>query len=107
MNPFTLGWYLPVLMKEVGGGEEKKKKVVVEGGGGGGGDEWQEMDAKFRRDLPDEGYLGRLAYRGLIMRACCGMKRLDGIEITDKERTKALHVLAGIAKKKKRDGVMG
>jgi hypothetical protein len=100
MNPFTLGWYLPVLMKEVPGGEEKKK---------GGMDEWQEMDAKFRRDLPDEGYLGRLAYRGLIMRACPRMKRLDGIEITEKERTKALHVLAGIARKKKRerDGLMG
>ncbi|KAH9922647.1 uncharacterized protein B0H18DRAFT_1085842 [Fomitopsis serialis] len=33
---------------------------------------WKELDAKFRRDLPDDVYLGRLAYRGLVMRACPG-----------------------------------
>lgn len=66
MNPCTLGWYLP----------------VVVGGGPGG-------DGRFRRDLPDGMYLGRLAYRGLLMGACERLRWLDGVEVTEKERRKA------------------
>lgn len=50
MNPCTVRWYLPLL--------------------GGGSGEWAEMDGAFRRDLPDVEYMGRLGYRGLVMRAC-------------------------------------
>ena len=60
---------------------------------------WHELDNKFRRDLPDDAYLGRLAYRGLVMRACPRIRKLDGVEITDKERTKAMQVLSGILSK--------
>jgi hypothetical protein len=94
MNPCTLGWYLPLLVKEMPG---------TDGGppeGGKKADDWQEMDTKFRRDLPNEAYLGRLAYRGLVMRACSKMRRLDGVDITEKERTKAMHVLTGIARRR-------
>lgn len=57
---------------------------------------WQELDSKFRRDLPDESYVGRLAYRGLIMRACSRIRVLDGVEVTEKEKAKAHHLLVGI-----------
>ncbi|KAF5376832.1 hypothetical protein D9757_008894 [Collybiopsis confluens] len=57
---------------------------------------WKEMDAKFRRDLPNDSYIGRLAYRGLVMEACARIRMLDGIEVTEKERVKAGKVLVGI-----------
>ncbi|KAG6837615.1 hypothetical protein H0H93_006136 [Arthromyces matolae] len=49
MNPCTLGMYLPVLVKDAAGALEPTGNM--------------ELDKKFRRDLPDEWYLGRLRYR--------------------------------------------
>ena len=57
---------------------------------------WKELDAKFRRDLPDEAYVGRLAYRGLVMRACPAIHLLDGVETSAKEREKAEKLLASL-----------
>lgn len=57
---------------------------------------WKELDAKFRRDLPDEAYVGRLAYRGLVMRACPGIRMLDGVEASAKEREKAEGLLRSV-----------
>jgi hypothetical protein len=51
--------------------------------------EWAELDAQFRRSLPDEWYGRRLLYRGLVMRACGEVVKLDGVEIGDGERRKA------------------
>jgi len=119
MNPCTLGWYLPLLVRDVPGalqpseespGTGKAKFNVDERTGnktesrsGGDGESgrytvwrWQELDCKFRRDLPDEAYVGRLAYRGLIMRACREIRMLDGVEVSDKERDKASRLLTGI-----------
>jgi len=93
MNPCTLGWYLPLLVKDVPGAlqpSEGKKK---------GEQGWQELDSKFRRDLPDEAYIGRLAYRGLVMRSSVRLRLLDGVGVTEKERMKADSLLAGILKK--------
>jgi len=53
----------------------------------------EEMDSKFRRDLPDGRYMGRLAYRGLIMKGCRGIGVVDGVKITEKERMKASGLL--------------
>ncbi|KAF9804277.1 hypothetical protein IEO21_09440 [Rhodonia placenta] len=61
-----------------------------------GGSAWKELDAKFRRDLPDEAYVGRLVYRGLVMRACPAIRLLDGVEVSGKEREKAERVLKGV-----------
>jgi len=80
MNPCTLGWYLPVLTKDVVGSERGRG----------------ELDRRFRRDLPDDVYVGRLAYRGLVMRRCAGMRSLDGVDVTEKERTKAELVIRGL-----------
>ncbi|KAF8895303.1 hypothetical protein BD779DRAFT_1797151 [Infundibulicybe gibba] len=96
MNPCTLGWYLPLLVKDVpgalqpseGAGEGKKGEKSAHG--------WQELDSKFRRDLPDDAYIGRLAYRGLVMRACGRIRMLDGVEVSEKERVKAHQLLVGI-----------
>ena len=88
MNPCTLGWYLPLLVKDVPGALQPSEKKR-EG--------WQELDKKFRLDLPDEGYIGRLAYRGLIMRGCRGLRMLDGVGISEKERKKAEELLVGIS----------
>ena len=155
MNPCTLGWYLPILVKDVPGALQPSEcggaadgGVGGSGGGCGNGDElgkgkgrmntrgekskgasmigtgmtttkntkntttnntevawtWGELDAKFRRDLPDEAYLGRLAYRGLIMRACPRVKMVDGVEVTEKERVKAGMLLEGIVGRRRGGG---
>ncbi|QRW06729.1 Septation initiation network scaffold protein cdc11 [Ceratobasidium sp. AG-Ba] len=85
MNPFSLGWYLPLLVQP---SETTGKHDAP----------WSDLDVKFRRDLPDELYIGRLAYRGLIMRVCTQLRIMDGIEITTPERAKAQKLLAGIEK---------
>jgi protein NUD1 len=50
---------------------------------------WEEMDAKFRRDLPDESYVERLVYRGMVMRACPKARVIDGVTVSNGERDKA------------------
>ncbi|GJE91807.1 hypothetical protein PsYK624_079580 [Phanerochaete sordida] len=57
---------------------------------------WKELDAKFRRDLPDGAYAARLAYRGLVMRACPAIRLLDGVEVGEKEREKAERLLRSV-----------
>ncbi|KAH7885133.1 hypothetical protein F5I97DRAFT_1928557 [Phlebopus sp. FC_14] len=102
MNPCTLGWYLPLLVRDVPGAlQPSEGSGGTEEGRGEKGSEygWQELDSKFRRDLPDEAYVGRLAYRGLVMRACPRIRMLDGVEVTEKERSKAGHLLQGIVNK--------
>ncbi|TFK70382.1 hypothetical protein BDN72DRAFT_795336 [Pluteus cervinus] len=109
MNPCTLGWYLPLLVKDVPGALQPSERGEKCSKGERAGLAWQDLDCKFRRDLPDESYIGRLAYRGLIMRACSRIRMLDGVEVTEKEKAKAHHLLVGIlgkGKKAKRvDGV--
>ncbi|KAF8208591.1 hypothetical protein K438DRAFT_1812522 [Mycena galopus ATCC 62051] len=77
MNPCTLGWYLPLIVQ----GEE-----LTAG-------RWAELDGRFRRGLPDAVYVGRLAYRGLVMSACGGVRVLDGVAVSEKERAKTEGVL--------------
>lgn len=126
MNPCTLGWYLPILVRDAPGalqpsetgrpeGEAKGEGVRSRGGGAGavgrhgednvgGGYSWAELDAKFRRDLPDEAYVGRLAYRGLVMRACPRVRMLDGVVVEEREREKAERLLQGLLRAKRREG---
>ncbi|KAF8606728.1 L domain-like protein [Ceratobasidium sp. AG-I] len=95
MNPFSLGWYLPLLVKDVPGALQPSETT------GKHDAPWSDLDVKFRRDLPDELYIGRLAYRGLIMRVCTQLRVMDGIEITAPERAKAQKLLSGIEKSHK------
>ncbi|VDC04605.1 unnamed protein product [Peniophora sp. CBMAI 1063] len=88
MNPATLGWYLPLLVHDAPGALAPER--------GGDGARWAELDAKFRRDLPDSAYAARLAYRGLAMRACPRLRVLDGVPVSAKERDKAERLLAGV-----------
>ncbi|KAL5482659.1 NUD1 [Sanghuangporus weigelae] len=60
--------------------------------------QWEALDAQFRRGLPDKAYAGRLAYRGLIMRACPRISVLDGVRISEKERRKAEALLKRVLK---------
>ncbi|KAH8077035.1 hypothetical protein BXZ70DRAFT_709242 [Cristinia sonorae] len=145
MNPCTLGWYLPLLVKDVPGALQPSdgERAAHEDGGDAGRQKstsrntlarsqskpqgeaspgasdadvseedgspasahpgalsgtlsWKDLDSKFRRDLPDDAYVGRLVYRGLIMRACPSIRLLDGVEPTAKEREKAEKILKGI-----------
>ncbi|KAI0061603.1 hypothetical protein BV25DRAFT_1805264 [Artomyces pyxidatus] len=121
MNPCTLGWYLPLLVKDVPGALQPSEPAGSDGGaapnadpettamvssrarGGSGGPggaagSWQELDAKFRRDLPDGAYVGRLAYRGLVMRACGRVRMVDGVVVSRKEREKAERLLEGVVR---------
>jgi protein NUD1 len=138
MNPCTLGWYLPLLVKDVPGAlqpseaanrsdRESRGQFSIKpsgpdlnhleepGGSTRGGNRnsprdgtnyvaptlaWHELDAKFRQDLPDEAYIGRLTYRGLIMRACQRVRMLDGVAVSRKEREKAEKLLEGVARAK-------
>lgn len=158
MNPCTLGWYLPLLVKDVPGALQPSEPghrvrssnsaqsappqshedaldpqqqpavntAFDDGRGRGAWSEglpksgkpsgrekasgsgsssasvasWQELDAKFRRDLPDDAYVQRLAYRGLVMRACANIKMLDGVMVSRKEKEKAERFLDGMAKAK-------
>ncbi|THH11660.1 hypothetical protein EW145_g491 [Phellinidium pouzarii] len=59
---------------------------------------WETLDAQFRRGLPDQVYAGRLAYRGLVMRACPQIRVLDGVRIMEKERRKAEALLRCVLK---------
>lgn len=50
---------------------------------------WEALDAEFRKGLPDASYVGRLAYRGMVMRACPNLRVLDGVRVSEKEKRKA------------------
>jgi hypothetical protein len=99
MNPCTLGWYLPLLVKDVPGAlqpsEEARRGKPASYG-------WQDLDSKFRRDLPDDTYIGRLVFRGLVMRACPRIRMLDGVEVTGKERAKAHQLVMSVLSKGKK-----
>ncbi|KAF8305207.1 L domain-like protein [Clavulina sp. PMI_390] len=103
MNPATLGWYLPLLVRDVPGAlqpsesgtsyplpaqdaSDTRSQTAT----------WEDLDSKFRRDLPNDSYLGRLAYRGLVMRACPKVAIIDGVKVTPAERDKAEQYLRGV-----------
>jgi protein NUD1 len=99
MNPCTLGWYLPLLVHDLSSAlqpSDGNNATDSSGKQRGDNNSWAELDAKFRRDLPDGAYAARLAYRGLIMLACPKIKMLDGVPVTAKERDKAERLLAGV-----------
>ncbi|KAG8875276.1 hypothetical protein FRB97_005253 [Tulasnella sp. 331] len=128
MNPFSLGWYFPLLVnasdllsavqptshlstpapqqsetspsssptRDSASQKSRRKSPYAP--------TWMELDERFRRDLPDAVYMERLAYRGLVMRACGSggpggkLNMLDGVEVTDGEREKAGKLLSGLEK---------
>lgn len=151
MNPCTLGWYLPLLVKDVPGalqpsepghrvrssssssaqtapsqnhqdaleqhqpavdkahtGERRSapSEASTQSSNSAGREKalrnssstWHDLDAKFRRDLPNDAYVQRLAYRGLVMKACTNIKMLDGVLVSRKEKEKAERFLEGMAK---------
>lgn len=133
MNPCTLGWYLPILVQDIPGilqpsedqpysgddtsdgprsGSQRRNSSHKKHGnvaapllGRSHAQSWQELDAKFRGDLPDEAYVGRLAYRGLVMRACPKIKMLDGVLISVGEREKAERLLRDVLAAKRKPDV--
>lgn len=118
MNPSTLGFYLPVMPipeieqpYAVKPYNPNKTAVLLGRGSTGSADnasfsmwrqddangehdlDWAARDRKFRKSMPDEWYTKRLAYRGMIMRWSAGLRKLDGVEITEGERKKAGELL--------------
>lgn len=71
-NPCTIGYYMALLDGDEG------------------------MDDKFRRGLPDDVYMRRLVYRGMMMNGHRRMEWLDGVRIRDGERKKAEELLAKV-----------
>ncbi|KIO23898.1 hypothetical protein M407DRAFT_9217 [Tulasnella calospora MUT 4182] len=119
MNPFSLGWYLPIIVHDLHGALQPSERGVSVTGdsdaaaaesnpkaaaspqkrgrsNGSSAVTWQDMDNKFRRDLPDELYVARLGFRGLVMRACPKLVTLDGVEVTSAEKEKAGKLLKGL-----------
>lgn len=92
MNPFSLGWYLPLLVRDVPGALQPSEKGSKEKRG----TTWEELDRKFRSDLPDGSYVGRLAYRGLVMNACSQVAEIDGVAVRSAEKAKAAALLKGV-----------
>ncbi|KIY53211.1 L domain-like protein [Fistulina hepatica ATCC 64428] len=101
MNPCTLGWYFPLL--QLGGRSDEPgadPRIHVDDGRASANAQWHDLDQQFRRDLPNDSYVGRLAYRGLIMQSCAELRSLDGVTVTDKERKKASELLAMLSESK-------
>lgn len=118
MNPYSLGWYLPIIVHDLHGALQPSERGVSFTGdaagspaesnakaaspqkrgrsNGGAVVTWQDLDNKFRRDLPDELYVARLGFRGLVMRACPRLLMLDGVEVTSAEKEKAGKLLKGL-----------
>lgn len=92
MNPCTLSWYLPLLVPQ----EKEKPASASDDSADVTKKEWAARDISFRRSLPDSLYIGRLAYRGLVMRNCGRVRVLDGVDVSEKERVKAAKVVDGM-----------
>lgn len=119
MNPFTVSWYMPVIIDNHSSREDDDQAhhnnaqappasnassapisasstVNPNSNAKSKGsdstslrDDAEGMDAKFRRGLPDELYVARLLYRGIMMGSCPRLKELDNLRISDAEREKA------------------
>ena len=113
MNPTTLPFYLPLLTSvphgEVDSAPSAPNKTAILLGRptytfasqsttfhspfvDGVNEDWASLDREFRKKLPDGCYTKRLAYRGMVM-SCTGVQVLDGLEISDGERRKAVELL--------------
>ncbi|KZO96968.1 hypothetical protein CALVIDRAFT_598091 [Calocera viscosa TUFC12733] len=95
MNSFTLGWYLPVVSDI----DRKGKQPAVEDRDSdaafrsSSNPTPEDLDKKYRRGLPDDLYVPRAMWRGLVMERCPAIERLDGLEINEKERIKTKKLL--------------
>jgi len=110
MNPCTLSWYMPII--DPGSGFTPNQLIMGNGEKGGApraqvksqmqaveeeAKEAQAMDAKFRRGLPDDLYVGRLVYRGLLATSCGpNLCMVDGVKLTQLERDKAATLLRNL-----------
>jgi len=96
MNTFSLGWYLPVTSD---GESKRRQQIAAEGKGhdtplqSSASPTPEDLDKKYRRGLPDDLYVPRAMWRGLVMERCPAMERLDGLDITEKERVKIKKLL--------------
>ncbi|KAK8865912.1 hypothetical protein IAR55_001060 [Kwoniella newhampshirensis] len=111
MNPSTLSYYFPLLLpistqsaldpsKSQNQDPDRTitpsstgTNVVNAGAAPVLASTWTNYDSRFRKKLPDEWYSKRLVYRGLIMRLCPNLEKLDGVEVHDGERRKAGELL--------------
>lgn len=109
MNPFSLGWYLPLLVNDLPGALQPSERGIAllndadtasaspqKRSRGTDKPSWQDLDERFRRDLPDAIYVGRLGFRGLVMRACPKLTILDGVVVSEAEREKSSKLLKGL-----------
>jgi hypothetical protein len=118
MNPCTLSWYMPIIVR--GSGFIPSHLTMAHGEKGDGPQaqsqsqmeaveedkEAQAMDAKFRRGLPDDLYVGRLVYRGLLAAACASkLCMVDGVRLTQAERIKSAALLRKLEERLKTPGV--
>ncbi|TYJ56366.1 hypothetical protein B9479_002914 [Cryptococcus floricola] len=102
MNPSTLSYYFPLLLSssspssildpstaqpQLADQSTVAKPVAAPPA------LWHSYDNRFRKNLPDEWYSRRLLHRGLVMKACPQIKKLDGIVVEDGEKKKAEELL--------------
>jgi protein NUD1 len=110
MNPVTLEFYLPLMIRNKNkqtrhNPVNTNKSDATAGSASPGKDgsagistekSWMEQDRRFRQSLPDQTYVKRMAYRGILMRVCGHLQMLDGVMILGKERKKAEMLLQGL-----------
>ncbi|WVF70606.1 hypothetical protein IAT40_005398 [Kwoniella sp. CBS 6097] len=89
MNPSTLSYYFPLLLPSSTSAASALDPSSATVSTGAPSSVWASYDARFRKNLPDEWYSKRLVYRGLVMRTCPLLRKLDGVVIEDGERRKA------------------
>lgn len=107
MNPFTLAMYLPLIVGSMSATVDlaSASSTVASvnpssSAPSNNSAPWSELDAVFRRSLPDEWYVRRLAHRGLVMRVCPRIGTLDGVSIESGERSKAEELLLTLESRK-------
>ncbi|WWD17902.1 hypothetical protein CI109_102347 [Kwoniella shandongensis] len=99
MNPSTLSYYFPLLLPNSSATAPQSvdpDRTIVPSSNtttAVPASKWNSYDSRFRKNLPDEWYSKRLVYRGLVMRLCPELNKLDGVSIEHGERRKAEELL--------------
>lgn len=96
LNPATLGFYPPLLVDDSAiddGAPHSQYRILPSRAS------WSEVDAKFRRALPNAYYLKRATYRAVILHSCPRLRVLDGLPVAKADRARAAKLLRGLERK--------
>ncbi|EGG09029.1 uncharacterized protein MELLADRAFT_77162 [Melampsora larici-populina 98AG31] len=105
-NPFCSSFYAP-LLAELGTNKSphlNQYEIIASSANSSTpcmpkSQQWNSMDERFRKALPNEYYLKRTTYRALVIGTNLKLKVLDGLYIDEPERKKMGKFLRGLGRK--------